>query len=71
MAKKIREDVYDVIFNERDAEILRLESMKSDLEADIEKAVSEFVKISKKRKLKKKKKKLCTLLLEGVNPDEV
>ena len=71
MAKKTNEGVYDVIFNERDAEILRLELMKSDLEADVEKAISEFVKISKKRKFKKKKKKLCSLLLDGVNPDNI
>ena len=69
MANKINDGVYDVVFNERDAEILRLELMKSDIEADIEKAISEFVKISKKRKLKKKKTKLCSLLLDGVNPD--
>ena len=69
MANKINDGVYDVVFNERDAEILRLELMKSDIEAYIEKAISEFVKISKKRKLKKKKTKLCSLLLDGVNPD--
>ena len=71
MAKKTNECVYDVIFNERDAEILRLELMKSDLEADMEKAISEFVNISKKRKFKKKNQKLCALLLDGVDPDKV
>ena len=71
MAKNTNEGVCDVAFNERDTEILRLELMKSDIEADIEKAISEFVKISKKRKFKKKKTKLNPLLLDGVNPDNV
>ncbi|MBQ8380318.1 MAG: hypothetical protein IJY18_00330 [Clostridia bacterium] len=74
MAKKIQDSVYDVVFNERDAEILRLEMMKADIEEDIETAISEFVKISKKRKFKekkRKKKKLCKLLLDGKNPDAI
>ena len=71
MAKKTKEGIYDVSFNERDAEILKLEIMKADLEADLEKAIAEFVKISKKKKFKKKKQNLCSLLIDGVDPDSI
>jgi len=71
MAKNKIDSIYNVKFNERDAEILELERMKAELEADVEKSIAEFVKISKKRKFKKKKKKFTPLLLDGVNPDQV
>lgn len=71
MAKNVNDSVYNVIFNERDAEILELERIKAELEADVEEAVSEFIKISGKRKLKRKKKKLCSLLLDGNDPDKI
>ena len=71
MAKQQNLGVYDINFGERDAEILRLEQMKADITEDLERAVSEFAKLSGKRKLIKKKRKLCSLLLDGYNPDEL
>ena len=71
MAKEKSYGIYDISFNERDAEILNLEGQKAQLTEDLEKAITEFAKLSKKRKLIKKKRKLCSLLLDGKDPDKI
>ena len=71
MAKEKSYGIYDISFNERDAEILNLEGQKAQVTEDLEKAITEFAKLSKKRKLIKKKRKLCSLLLDGKDPDKI
>ena len=71
MAKEKNYGIYDISFNERDAEILSLEGQKAQVTEDLEKAITEFAKLSKKRKLIKKKRKLCSLLLDGNDPDKI
>ena len=71
MAKEKSYGIYDISFNERDAEILNLEGQKAQVTEDLEKAITEFAKLSKNRKLIKKKRKLCSLLLDGKDPDKI
>ena len=71
MAKEKNYGIYEIKFSERDAEILSLEAQKAQLTEDLERAVTEFAKLSKKRRLIKKKRKLCSLLLDGKDPDKI
>ena len=71
MAKEKNYGIYEIKFSERDAEILALEESRAHVTEDLERAVTEFAKLIKKRKLIKKKRKLCSLLLDGNNPDKL
>lgn len=71
MAKNKNYGIYEINFSERDAQILALEESKSHVTEDLERAMTEFAKLVGKRKLIKKKRKLCSLLLDGKNPDEL
>jgi len=69
------DSIYNVVFNERDKEIRALEYQRSDIEEDLEEAISELLKLGRKRRLKKKlrrkKKRVLPLLEDAKNPDKV
>ena len=72
MAKKKKIDnVFNIAFNERDEEIRRLEIQRSDIEEDMEEAIAEFIKLSKKRYLKIGKPRIAKVLLDSKDPDKI
>lgn len=71
MARKNDTGVYSIAFDERDAEILRLESRRADLTDEIEKTVAELAKLSGKRSLVGRRARINPLLLDGKNPDKL
>lgn len=71
MSKTPSENVFDIAFTQRDAEIRRLELERAELEAELEEAVAQFIKAGGSRKLAKKKTKLTPLLLDSTDPDDL
>ncbi len=64
--KKDSKSLYEIVFNQRDEEVQRLETIRSEIDAEIESAMQEFSKLSKKKKLRRVGKRSVTpLLLEG------
>lgn len=68
--KKIPDSVFDIAFTKRDEEITALEFQRTDIEDDLEEAISEFIKISKLKSLKRRRKRLSPLLKDAKNPDK-
>ena len=64
------ENVYQIAFTERDKEIIELEYQRADIKEDLEDAIKEFAKLSRKRRLKGKRKKIIPLLQDAKNPDK-
>ncbi len=71
MAKKPPESVFDIAFTKRDEEIRGLELQKSDIEQDLDDAINEFLKLSKKSQLKLKKKRIVKVLRDSKDPDKL
>ncbi len=71
MAKKTPESVFDIAFTKRDEEIRRLELQKSDVEEDLDEAIEEFLKLSKKSNLKLKKKHIVKALRDDKDIDKL
>ena len=72
MAKKNKKNnIFDIAFTQRDREIMELEFQRSDIEEDLEEAISEFIRISKKKSFKKKTRKVPALLRDSKNPDKL
>ena len=69
--KKTPENIHDLDFTQRDAEITKLEFQRSYIEEDLEDAISEFIKLTKFRRFKRKKKRLTPLLKDAKNPDKL
>lgn len=69
--KKTPENIHDLAFTERDAEITKLEFQRSYIEEDLETAISEFIRITKYRRFKRKRKRITPLLQDAKNPDKV
>lgn len=69
--KKTPEKIHDLSFTKREAEIMKLEHQRADVEEDLEAAIAEFVKITKYRSFKRKKKRLTPLLKDAKNPDKL
>ncbi len=60
--------LYEIAFNERDRVVESLEFERSDITSELEGAMREYAKISKRKKVGKiKKKRITPLLLEGEN----
>ncbi len=71
MAKKSPDSVFDIAFTKRDEEIRRLELQKSDVEEDLEEAIEEFIKLSKKSHLKIRKRRVVKVLRDSKDPDKL
>lgn len=69
--KKTPENIHDLAFTERDAEITKLEFQRSHIEEDLETAISEIIRITKCRRFKRKRKRITPLLKDATNPDKI
>ncbi len=71
MAAKNSDSVYSIAFDERDAEILRLEKMRISVTADIEKTVAELAKLTSNRRLIGRKVRIDPLIADGTDLDKL
>ncbi len=71
MNKRQPDSIYNIAFTKRDEEIRRLEFQKSDVEEDLDEAITEFLKLSKKSHMKLKKKRIVKVLMDTKDPDKV
>ena len=69
--KKTPENIHDLSFTKRDAEIRKLEFQRRDVEEDLEEAIDEFIKLTKFRSFKRRKKRLSPLLQDAKDPDKI
>jgi hypothetical protein len=71
MAAKNSDSVYSIAFDERDAEILRLEKMRITVTADIEKTVAELAKLTSNRRLVGRKVRIDPIIADGTDLDKL
>jgi hypothetical protein len=71
MAAKNSDSVYSIAFDERDAEILRLEKMRITVTADIEKTVAELAKLTSNRRLIGRKVRIDPIIADGTDLDKL
>ena len=71
MAAKNNDSVYSIAFDERDAEIIRLEKMRITVTEDIEKTVAELAKLTSNRRLIGRKVRIDPIIADGTNLDKL
>ncbi len=66
MIKTKPKSLYEIAFGERDNLVLELERERAEIASEVEGAMNEYSKLSRRRRIGKiKKKRITALLLEG------